>query len=153
MIYLWIILLVIPSPILIFISCEAIAILMALKGYSAPGIALALATGQTIGFTFICVFGEQLCERWERIRKLRAKADLDRYRKHTPKLIGWAAFIGIPPVNLSCLGAAAVKYPALPLVPILFSCRFARYLIVAGLPHLFSDYIDLNQLPAWLRDI
>ena len=150
MVYFWIMLIVIPSPILIFISSETIAIVWALKGNQPILIACALAFGQTIGFTLICYFGDQLRERWERMRKLLDGVDLDRYRRYAPRLIAWTSFVGIPPVNVSCLAAGAVRAPILVLIPLIFLGRFARYWIVASVPDFFSEYINVDQLPQWL---
>ena len=153
MVYLWIMLIVIPSPILIFISSETIAIVWALKGNQPILIAGALAVGQTIGFTLICYFGDLLRERWERMRKMLDGVDIERYRRYAPRIIAWTAFVGIPPVNVSCLAAGAVRAPILILVPIIFFGRFARYWIVASLPNVFSDYINIDRLPQWLIDL
>ena len=153
MVYLWIMLIVIPSPILIFISSETIAIVWSLKGNQPILIAGALAVGQTIGFTLICYFGDQLRERWERMRKMLDGVDIERYRRYAPRIIAWTAFVGIPPVNVSCLAAGAVRAPILLLIPIIFFGRFARYWIVASLPNVFSDYINIDRLPQWLIDL
>jgi membrane protein YqaA with SNARE-associated domain len=153
MVYLWIMLIVIPSPILIFISSETIAIVWALKGSQPVLIAGALAVGQTIGFTLICYFGDQLRERWERMNKMLDGVDIERYRRYAPRIIAWTAFVGIPPVNVSCLAAGAVRAPILLLIPIIFFGRFARYWIVASLPNVFSDYINIDRLPQWLIDL
>lgn len=150
MLYLWVSLIVIPSPILIFISSEAIAIIWAMKGASPLLLALSLAIGQTIGYTIICIFGDEFCERWERARKLRAQADLTHYQKHIGKLIAWASFVGIPPVNISCLAAASIKAKITPLIPLFIIGRFSRYWIVASLPHVFKEYV---KLPQWLLDM
>ena len=150
-------LIVIPSPILIFISSETIAIVWALKGNQPILIAGALAVGQTIGFTLICYFGDQLRERWERMRKMLDGVDIERYRRYAPRIIAWTSFVGIPPVNVSCLAAGAVRSPITILIPIIFFGRFARYWIVASLPDFFSDYINIEQLidrlPQWLIDL
>ena len=153
MTYLWIGLLVIPSPILIFISSEAIAIIGSLKGYSPILIASSLAVGQTIGFTLLCMFGEQLAQRWDRVKRMRESADLEKYQKHIPKLIAWVSFIGIPPVNICCLAAAAIQHPVLPLIPLLFFGRLLRYWIFASLPDYFATYVDLSSLPSWLQSL
>ena len=146
-------LIVIPSPVLIFISCETIAILWSLKGYHPLLIAIALASGQTISFSLLCYFGDQLRERWERLHKLLDGVDLDRYRRYAPRLIAWASFVGIPPVNVSCLAAGAVQARLMILVPLIFLGRLARYWIVASLPDVFSEYINIQQLPQWLIDL
>ena len=153
MIYVWIGVLVIPSPILIFISSEAIAIIASLKGYSPILIASSLALGQTIGFTLLCLFGEQLAQRWERVKRMRENSDLEKYQRHIPKLIAWVSFIGVPPVNICCLAAAAVQYPVIPLIPLLFCGRLLRYWIVASLPEYFTNYVDPNLLPSWLQSL
>ena len=153
MTYLWIMLIVIPSPVLIFISCEAIAILWSVKGYYPLFIATALALGQTVGFSLLVYFGDQLRERWERLRKLLDGVDLERYRLYAPRLVAWASFVGIPPVNVSCLAAGAVQTRLIILIPLIFLGRFARYWIVASLPDLFSEYINIDRLPQWLIDL
>ena len=153
MIYVWIGVLVIPSPILIFISSEAIAIIASLKGYSPILIASSLALGQTIGFILLCLFGEQLAQRWERVKRMRENSDLEKYQRHIPKLIAWVSFIGVPPVNICCLAAAAVQYPVIPLIPLLFCGRLLRYWIVASLPEYFTNYVDPNLLPSWLQSL
>lgn len=153
MIYLWIALIVIPSPVIIIISSEAIAVLWSLKGYHPALLALSLAIGQTIGFSILCYFGEQLSARWRRMREKLEKVDLERYRNYAPRLIAWSAFIGIPPVNISCLAAGAVKTRVITLIPLLFIGRFLRYWIVASVPELFNDYINISQLPLWLQQL
>ena len=153
MVYFWIALAVIPSPILIFISCEAIAIIWALKDCSSLALAASLALGQTIGFTLLCVFGGQLAERWERVKKLRERADLPLYQRHAPKLVAWASFVGVPPVNISCIAAATVKARVSLLVPLLFTGRFARYWIIASLPDVFADYVNPSLLPQWILQL
>ena len=153
MVYLWIMLIVIPSPVLIFISCETIAIVWSVKGYQPMLIASALALGQTVGFTLICYFGEQLRARWVRMQKLLDGVDIERYRRYAPRLVAWASFVGIPPVNVSCLAAGAVRAPILVLVPLIFFGRFSRYWILVSLPEFFSEYINVEQLPQWLVDL
>lgn len=153
MLYLWIGLVVIPSPILIFISSEAIAIIGSLKGYSPFMLAVALASGQTIGFTFLCIFGERLAHRWERVKRLREKSELSKYHCHVPKLIAWVSLIGVPPVNVSCMAVATVQAPVLPLVPLLFGGRLLRYWLIASLPEYFTDFINPNSLPSWLQSL
>lgn len=153
MVYLWIGLIVIPSPVLIFISSEAIAILWSIKGYHPALIALSLAIGQTVGYTALCHFGEQLSARWERMRSKLEGVDLERYRRYTPRLVLWSSFVGIPPVNVTCLAAGAVKAKILPLIPLFLLGRFSRYWIIASVPELFSDYISVDQLPVWLRSL
>lgn len=149
--YLWITLVVIPSPILIFISSEAIAIIGSLNHHSPLALASALALGQTIGFTTLCLFGDQLAERWSKINQLRKRADIEKYRTKAPLLIAWVSFVGVPPVNICCLAVAAVKTRVLPLIPILFGGRWLRYWIVASVPEYFSDYVNLDLLPFWLQ--
>ena len=148
--YLWIALAVIPSPILILISSEAIAIISALKGYSPMGIAAALAIGQTIGFSTLIHLSDWICERSTRFRALKARADLDRYRRYAPRLALWAAFVGIPPMNLSCVAIGAVGAPIFIIQSLILVGRFTRYWIVASLPELFEEYINLELLPDWL---
>ncbi len=149
--YLWIALAVIPSPILIFISSEAIAIIGSLNHHSPIALASALAFGQTIGFTLLCVFGEQLAQRWSKVKQMRERADIEKYRTKAPLLIAWVSFVGIPPVNVSCLAVAAVKTRVLPIIPLLFTGRWLRYWIVASLPEYFSEYVNLDLLPFWLK--
>ena len=151
MVYLWIALVVIPSPVIIIISSEAIAILWSLKGYNPILIALSLALGQTVGFSLITLFGERLGAKWAWVRKRLDGVDLERYRRFAPRLVAWSAFVGIPPVNVTCLAAGAVKTRLWTLIPLLIIGRFARYWIVASVPELFSDYINVEHLPAWLR--
>ena len=153
MVYLWIALAVIPSPLLVFISSEAIAIIGSLKGYSPFALATALSVGQTLGFTCLCLFGEQLADRWAKLRRLREKIDVDQYRGHAPKMIASASFIGLPPLNLSCLAAAAVGAKVKAVIPIIFIGRWSRYWIVASLPEFFSKYVDPSLLPTWLQQL
>lgn len=153
MLYLWIALAVIPSPILIFISSEAIAIIGSLKGYSPLALASALAMGQTIGFTCLCLFGEQLASRWGKLRNMKERIDIDRYREHVPKFIASASFLGLPPLNASCLAAATMGARIKVLVPIIFSGRWTRYWIVASLPEVFEGYVDSSLLPMWLQQL
>ena len=149
-IYLWIALAVIPSPILIMISSEAIAVIWALKGYDPVLLALALTLGQTTGFSLLCRFSDWICERSQRFRTLKARIDLDRYRRYAPQLTVWSAFIGFPPMNVSCVAIGAVGAPMRVTIPLIFVGRFARYWIVASLPQIFESYISLDLLPAWL---
>ena len=90
-------------------------------------LATALTVGQTVGFTCLCLFGEQLAERWVKLRQLREKIDVDEYRGHAPKLIASASFLGLPPLNLSCLAAATIGTKVTVLVPIIFMGRWSRY--------------------------
>ena len=153
MLYFWIALVVIPSPVLIFISSEAIAIIWALKGDSPIALASALAVGQTIGFTCLCLFGEQLAERWGRLKRLKQRVDADRFSEQMPKLIASASFLGLPPLNASCVAASTIGAELKTIIPILFAGRWSRYWIVASLPEVFQDYVDPSLLPDWILNL
>ena len=148
--YLWVALAVIPSPILILISSEAIAIIGVLKGYSPLGLAAALAIGQTIGFSTLIHLSDWICERSARFSALKARADLDQYRQYAPRLALWAAFVGIPPMNLSSVAIGAVSAQLLVVTPLILIGRFTRYWIIASLPEVFEEYINPDLLPSWI---
>ena len=96
-IYLSVTLLVIPSPILMIISSEAIAIILSLKGFSAILIALSLAVGQSIGFSLLYFFSDAICERWDKLQKGLARLDLEKLKNRAWPLLGCASFFGFPP--------------------------------------------------------
>ncbi|MBM4292654.1 MAG: hypothetical protein FJ138_15605 [Deltaproteobacteria bacterium] len=143
-------LVVVPSPLLMFLSSEAIAVALALQGRPPLAVALALALGQLAGFTLLFIFGESLCERSARLRALRARLDVERFRPRATPLFATAALLGLPPLNLSTLAAAAVGLP-LRRVALLTLCgRTARYWAVASAPGAFAARLDLSWLPTWL---
>ncbi len=143
-------LIVVPSPVLMFLSSEAIAVALALQGRSPVAISLALSLGQLTGFTLLFIFGEELCERSARLSALRARLDLERFRPRAWPLLAVASFSGLPPLNLSTLAVSALGLPLRGVAPIIFCGRFVRYCVVASLPGLFAQYFDLSWLPAWL---
>lgn len=148
--YLLVALAVIPSPILMFINSEAIAVLFGLRGAPPWAVASALTLGQTIGFSLIFFFGERLCSYSTRLQRRLECMDTERFKRRTPPLIALAACFGLPPLNLSCVAASAVGASFLPLLPLIISGRFVRYWVVASIPAYFSQYVDLSWMPAWL---
>lgn len=150
MIHLLVTLLVIPSPVLMVISSEAIAVALALQGESPWLISLALALGQSIGFSLLYFLGEWITQRSERIRHGLQRIDLTRLQTHAPLCIGIASVFGLPPLNVSCVAVSALKVRFMPLLPLIFFGRYFRYLLIASIPAYFAQYIDLNWLPDWL---
>lgn len=150
MIYVLITLLVIPSPVLMMISSEAIAVALALQGEPPLLISLSLSTGQTIGFSLIYVFGEWLSQRSERLQRGLDRLDVERLQHKAPHLITFAAVFGLPPLNVSCVAISALKLRFTPLVPLIFFGRLTRYFFVASIPSYFVGYVDLSWLPDWL---
>jgi membrane protein YqaA with SNARE-associated domain len=148
--YVLVALAVIPSPILMFINSEAIAVVFGLRGAPPLAIAGALAVGQTIGFSLIFLFGEALCERSTRLQERLERFDVERFKARTPPLIALASVFGLPPLNLSCVVASATGASLLPLLPLIISGRFMRYWLVASIPAYFAHYVDVTWLPAWL---
>ena len=153
MIYFWITLLVIPSPVFMMISSEGIAILLGLKGYSPLGIALSLSLGQSVGFSILYFFGGELCQRWTRLKKQVDSFDVDTFQKRAFPFLCLASFVGVPPLNLSCIVSSMLKYPYRTLLPIVFLGRFIRYVSVASIPQLFQPYFNPEWLPSWLQSI
>ena len=153
MLYFWITLLVIPSPIFMMISSEGIAIILALKGHSPLWIALSLTLGQSIGFSLLYFFGGEICQRWTRLKKQIDTFDVDRFQKRAFPFLCLASFVGLPPLNLSCIVSSMLKYPYQILLPVVFSGRFIRYVSIASIPQFFQPYFNPNWLPDWLQNL
>ena len=153
MIYLGIIIVVIPSPVFMFISSEAIAIFLSLKGYSPLLIALSLAVGQSIGFTSLFFFGEHLCKRWDRLQRKLDTFDVDAFSTKANILLGSAAFFGLPPLNLSSLVSSTVGVSYYIYISLVLSGRFIRYWLIASIPQYFENWFDLNLLPEWVQNL
>ena len=151
--YLSVVLIVIPSPIFMMISSEAIAIILALKGHSALWIALSLTIGQTIGFSLLYYFGGALCERWDKLNQKMKSFQFDRFKKRASPFILSAAFFGLPPLNLSCIAASMIQVSFSLLLPLIIMGRFTRYLIIAIIPNTFSGLFDPLSLPDWLQNL
>jgi|GEM_PF-2093631 len=150
MIYVLLSLLVIPSPVLMMISSEAIAVVLALQGEPPLLISLSLSVGQTIGFGLIYLFGGWITARSQRIQEGLARLDIKALQGRAPAFISLASLFGLPPLNVSCVAISALKIRFLPLLPLIFTGRFLRYLIVASIPAYFADYIDPSWVPSWL---
>ena len=150
MLYLLITLLVVPSPVLMMISSEAIAITLALQGEPPLLIAGALSLGQTVGFSLLYLLGDWASARSERLQKGLKRLNLERLRERASLFISLASLFGLPPLNVSCVALSTLRVPYLPLLPLIFSGRFARYLVIASVPAYFAEYIDLTWLPDWL---
>ena len=149
-IYLSVILLVIPSPIFMMISSEAIAILLAMQSRSPVLIALSLAIGQTIGFSLLFFFGDRITSRWTRLNQKLQTFDLEGLRNKGPLFISSASLFGLPPLNLCCIASSAIGLRYRMLCPLIFGGRFGRYVIISSIPHLFQDWFDPQLLPDWL---
>ena len=150
-IYFLVTVVVIPSPILMMISSEAIAVVLALQGRSPLLIAVALAVGQSIGFSLLYYFGEQICERWQTLKNKLDQFDLKKFQKNIPYFIASAAFAGLPPLNLSCIAASALKVRFLPLLILIVIGRWSRYFLIASIPEWFQKYFNPDLLPSWLQ--
>jgi membrane protein YqaA with SNARE-associated domain len=153
MLYFWIMLLVIPSPIFMMISSEGIAVILSLKGYSPLWIALSLSIGQSIGFSLLYFFGGEICQRWTGLKKKIDTFDVARFQKRAFPFLCLASLIGLPPLNLSCIASSMLKYPYHTLLPIVFLGRFIRYVSVASIPQIFQPYFNPNWLPNWIQSI
>ena len=153
LIYLSVTLLVIPSPILMIISSEAIAIILSLKGFSAILIALSLAVGQSIGFSLLYFFSDAICERWGKLQKGLARLDLEKLKNRAWPLLGCASFFGFPPQNVSSIAASMVKVPYPLFISITCGGRFARYWLIAFIPQYFQPLFDQVWLPDWLTSL
>jgi membrane protein YqaA with SNARE-associated domain len=145
-------LIVIPSPLLMFLSSEAIAIALVSQGRPPLAVAASLALGQLIGFTLLFCFGEALCDRSARLSALRARLDLDAYRPRATPLLVTASLFGLPPLNLSVLALSTLRFSLRRMVLITLCGRLSRYWVVASLPAVFAQYfdIDLRWLTSWL---
>ena len=150
-IYLFVVVIVIPSPILMMISSEAIAVLLALDGKSPWLIASALAIGQSIGFSLLYYFGEQICNRWQALKNKLDQFDMEKFQSNIPYFIASASFFGLPPLNLSCIAASALKIRYSPLLVLIVSGRWLRYFIIASIPEWFQKYFNPDLLPSYLQ--
>jgi len=148
--YVLIAILVIPSPVLMMINSEAIAVALGLQGANPLVIALTLAVGQTTGFCLIYLSGEWVTERSPRLKRRLESFDLERVEARAPLWISVASLFGLPPLNVSCLALSALKVKLTPLIPLIFAGRFVRYLVVASIPAYFAEYVSLDWLPDWL---
>lgn len=152
MFYLLTMLAVIPSPVLMFINGEAWAVFIGLMGTrNWVLLALAIAAGQTIGFTLLYVFGHRWVSRWVRLQAAIDRFDREKLRRNAPWALSLGGLIGLPPHNVMAVlcPVVGVRYRLLFVTTI---CgRSIRYLILAGVPAYFSQYIDLSWMPEWLR--
>lgn len=151
MLYFTIFLVVVPSPVLMFLSSEAIAIFIGLTS-DRPwfGVACALAAGQTVGFSLLYFFGDRLLGSWPRLQAKVRNFDLSRIESKAPYFLCTGSLIGLPPHNLMCICAPAVGVRWAPLAAITFTGRTLRYCVFAGLPAYFADYFPVDWIPTWL---
>jgi hypothetical protein len=57
----------------------------------------------------------------------------------------------MPPATALALAGPLYEPRFRVLISITFFGRLSRFLVVAGAATIFVDYVDLSQLPTWLR--
>lgn len=143
---------VIPSPVLMFINGEAWAVFIGLMGTrNWVLLALAIAAGQTIGFSLLYFVGEHWVRRWGRLQSAIDRFDREKLRRNAPLALSVGSLIGLPPHNVMAVLCPVVGVRYRLLLITTFCGRSIRYLILAGIPAYFSQYIDLSWMPEWLR--
>lgn len=155
--YLILFLVALVSPLIWLFNAEVIAVwggLVAARPWAL--VALALAAGQCLAFSALFLGGDRLTRRVgplrRRVERLQQHPErLERYRRAAVWWLAAAAAVGIPPlVALSPLAPAlGVRFRTFALVAL--GGRTLRFMVLAGLPGLFADWLPLDALPDWLR--
>lgn len=152
MFYLLTMLAVIPSPVLMFINGEAWAVFVGLMGTrNWVLLALSIAAGQTIGFSLLYFFGDRVVARWKRLQRAVDAFDREKLRRNAPWALGAGGLIGLPPHFANAVLCPVVGVPYRMLLLTTLVGRSTRYLILAGVPAYFSQHINLDWIPEWLR--
>ena len=152
--YLVTFLLVIPSPVLMFISSEAWAILVGLTSDRPwAAVAFALAAGQTVGFSLLYFFGERVLARTPKLQSKFDSFDKQALAEKAPWVLSTSGLIGFPPHNLLCAAAPMVGVRYHWVLITTFVGRFTRYCLFAATPHLFSEYFGTDWMPMWLKTL
>ncbi|MEZ4471945.1 MAG: VTT domain-containing protein [bacterium] len=152
MFYLLTFLAVIPSPVLMFINGEAWAVFVGLMGTRDwMLLALAIACGQTVGFTLLYFFGGKALGRIPKLQRAVDRFDKEKLKARSPWLLSLGALIGLPPHNVMCAISPLVGLPFRQIFVITILGRGVRYMVLAGTPAYFAQYIDTSWIPEWLR--
>jgi membrane protein YqaA with SNARE-associated domain len=150
MIYLIMTAVAIVSPVLAI--AEPIAVIGGLSSkVSWWLLAICLASGQCIGFTIFYFFGQRIIARWQWLARKFERVSLDEYAHRRNLFTFLAAAFGMPPATALALAGPLYEPRFRVLISITFFGRLSRFLVVAGAATIFVDYVDLSQLPTWLR--
>lgn len=154
MFYLLTFLAVIPSPVLMFLNGEAWAIFVGLMGTRDwVLVALAIACGQTVGFTLLYFFGGRVLGRIPRLKRAMDRFDREKLATRAPWLLSLGSVVGLPPHNIMCAVSPLVGVRFRTVLTITLVGRGLRYLVLAGTPAYFAHYIDTSWIPQWLREL
>lgn len=159
MFYLAILAVGLVSPVIWLFNAEVVAVwagLVATRPWLP--VALTLAVGQAATFSLLFVGGEQLAQRIGPLRRSveRFRCDPARVERFRRSAVWWllaAAVVGLPPLVATSAIAPAlgVRFRTFALVALLG--RTLRFIVLAGVPDLFSDWFPVDGLPAWLREL
>ena len=113
-------------------------------------VALVLAAGQTVFFGVFYLFGSKLVVRWTWLKAKLATVDLEKYSHQRNSVTFISGLVGLPPTTALALAGPLYDKSFLRFIILVGTARLARFLVFAGAPSLFSEYIDLTILPEWL---
>ncbi len=151
MFYLATFLVFIPSPIIFVISSEAWAVVVGLSG-ERPWylVGPVLGAAQTVTFVLLYFFGGKLVTRMPRLRAKLDSFDTEKLRAQAPLWLSIGALTGVPPLVVMTTAAPMVGVQ----FAVMFTCslvgRMVRFSVLAGVPHYFSRWADVDLLPTWM---
>ena len=132
-------------------AAEPIAILAGLSSkVSWFPVALILAAGQTVFFSTIYLFGSKIVTRWAWLEKKLSSVDVEKYSTQRNSVTVLSGLFGLPPTSALALAGRHYDPSFLRFASLVATTRLIRFMVCAGAPSLFSEYIDLSILPEWM---
>ena len=112
--------------------------------------AFSLALGQSVGFSIMYFFGEQIVARWRWFARKLSRVNLDEYTGRRNTCTFLAACFGLPPLTALALGGPFYEPRFIRFISVSFCGRLVRFSVLAGAATFFSKYVDQSVMPDWL---
>ncbi|MBV69882.1 MAG: hypothetical protein CMH52_00910 [Myxococcales bacterium] len=113
-------------------------------------VALCLASGQTIGFTLMYFFGEFFLAKWTWLAQKLRRVNVEEYAHKRQLFTSFASLFGMPPLTALALAGPLYEPRFSGFISLVFTCRFARFLVFAGAATALMGYVDPSIIPKWL---